>query len=166
MGEDKVQVRRMTLSDVEAVHRIEEDTFAMPWSRESFVNELTQTKCARYLVVQEGEEVVAYAGAWLVLEEGHITNIAVRGDERGKGYGRLVTKALLQYGANLGAEYMTLEVRRSNLVAQSLYKSLGFVPVGFRKRYYEDNGEDALLMVCETLPPADPDFRESETITE
>ena len=72
----------------------------------------------------------------------------------------------MQYLSNLGASYATLEVRRSNLRAQSLYQSLGFVQLGVRKRYYEDNREDALLMVCDHMPPADPDFEENETVHE
>ena len=67
----------------------------------------------------------------------------------------------MQYLSNLGAAYATLEVRVSNERAQHLYKSLGFVSVGKRKRYYEDNGEDAWLMVCENMPDADPDFEET-----
>ena len=72
----------------------------------------------------------------------------------------------MQYLSNLGAAYATLEVRRSNLRAQNLYKSLGFVELGVRKRYYEDNREDALIMVCDHMPTADPDFEENETVHE
>ncbi len=72
----------------------------------------------------------------------------------------------MQYAANLGVVYATLEVRRSNAVAQALYQSLGFEYVGVRKRYYEDNGEDALLYCCQRMPDADPDFAEAETVTE
>ena len=115
-------------------------------------------------MAESGGEIVAYAGAWLVLDECHITNIAVRKDMRGKGLGRLVTQKLIQYATNLGSSYITLEVRRTNYTAQSLYKSLGFVQVGCRRRYYEDNGEDAILMVCQALPPVEPDFREEETV--
>jgi [ribosomal protein S18]-alanine N-acetyltransferase len=156
-------VRRMTMSDIDAVHSIEADSFTTPWSRGAFEDELTENKCARYLVAESEGEIVAYAGAWLVLDECHITNIAVRRDKRGRGYGRLVTMKLIQYATNLGASYISLEVRRSNLVAQSLYKSLGFLQMGCRRKYYEDNGEDALLMVCQNIPPVDPEFAEEET---
>ena len=90
----------------------------------------------------------------------------MRQELRGKGLGRLLTEGLKQYAANLGVVYMTLEVRRSNIVAQNLYKSLGFIQVGVRKKYYEDNGEDALFMVCDKMPPADEDFEEEETVAE
>ena len=66
------------------------------------------------------------------------------------------------YAANLGVQYLTLEVRKSNLAAQSMYKSLGFIELGVRKRYYEDNGEDAYLMVCQNLPPVQEDFTDCE----
>jgi ribosomal-protein-alanine N-acetyltransferase len=154
----------MTLKDIDDVHRIEADSFTTPWSRGAFEDELTENKCARYLVAESSGEIVAYAGAWMVLDECHITNIAVRRDKRGKGYGRLITQSLIQYATNLGASFVTLEVRRSNLTAQSLYRSLGFLQVGCRRRYYEDNGEDAILMACQALPPVEPNFREEETV--
>jgi len=86
------------------------------------------------------------------MDEGHITNIAVHPDFRGKGYGERVTRALMQCASDNGMVWMTLEVRRSNLVAQALYRKVGFFDVGYRKRYYEDNREDALIMACENLP--------------
>ena len=99
-----------------------------------------------------------------MLDEAHITNIAVAKARRGQGVGKALTRGLLQYAANLGVVYATLEVRRSNGVAQGLYKGLGFVYVGLRKRYYEDNGEDAFIFCCDHMPAADPDFEEEETV--
>lgn len=159
-------IRRMTLADLDAVVAIEAATFPTPWSRDAFHQELTKNAVARYLVAEVNGEVVGYGGAWIILDESHITNIAVREDMRGRGYGKALTAALMQYIANLGAAYATLEVRRSNERAQHVYKSLGFVGVGWRKRYYEDNGEDALLMVCEHMPDVNPDFEEEETVYE
>ena len=153
-------IRLMRLKDVDAVEAIERATFARPWSRDSFRQELTRNVAARYLVAEENGEVLGYAGAWIILDESHITNIAVREDARGRGLGRRLTAELLQVLSNLGAGYATLEVRVSNERAQNLYKSLGFISVGKRKRYYEDNNEDAFLMVCEHLPEADPDYSE------
>lgn len=159
-------IRRMTLADVDQMVAIEAATFAMPWSKESFQQELTRNVAARYLVAELDGKVIGYAGAWVILDESHITNIAISEAYRGHGYGRKLTEALMQYLSNLGAAYATLEVRRSNERAQNLYKSLGYVGVGWRKRYYEDNREDALLMVCEHMPPAQEDFIEPETVTE
>ena len=157
-------IRFMRLKDVDAVAAIEQATFARPWSRESFRQELTRNAVARYLVAEENGNILGYAGAWIILDESHITNIAVREDARGRGIGRKLTAELLRVLSNLGAGYATLEVRVSNQPAQNLYKSLGFVSVGKRKRYYEDNGEDAFLMVCEHLPDADPDYSEEPWI--
>ena len=157
-------IRRMRLKDLDGVAALEEATFARPWSRESFRQELTRNAVARYLVAEEDGRILGYAGAWVILDESHITNIAVREEARGRGIGRKLTEELLQVLSNLGASYATLEVRVSNLRAQNLYKSLGFISVGKRKRYYEDNNEDAYLMVCEHLPDVDPDYTEEPWI--
>ncbi|MBQ9264807.1 MAG: ribosomal protein S18-alanine N-acetyltransferase [Clostridia bacterium] len=162
----EVIIRRMTVKDVDGVHAIEAATFPKPWSREDFIKEMTTNACARYLVAEKEGSIIGFAGAWIILDEAHITNIAVSAPFRGNGIGRKLTEGLLQYAANLGVVYMTLEVRRSNLTAQSLYKSLNFEYVGVRKRYYEDNGEDAFLFVCQHMPLADPDFEEDETVHE
>ena len=156
----EIRIRRMGMKDLDAVSAIEKETFARPWSRESFRQELERNKAARYLVAERDGRVIGYAGAWIILDESHITNIAVAEPERGKGVGRKLTEALMQYISNLGAAYATLEVRVSNERAQNLYRSLGFVSVGKRKRYYEDNGEDAFLMVCEHMPDVEEDFEE------
>jgi ribosomal-protein-alanine N-acetyltransferase len=110
--------------------------------------------------VNDTGAVIAYAGAWMIFEEAHITNIAVREDCRGQGIGETLTKALIQYAANLGVQYMTLEVRKSNLIAQGMYQALGFETLSVRKRYYPDDQEDALLMVLRHMPDVEDDFTE------
>ena len=159
-----VIIRRMTMADVDGVAAVEAATFPTPWSRDAFASEMKNV-AARYLVAEQDGKIIGYAGAWIIIDESHITNIAVLQEHRGRGIGRLLTQGLMQYLSNLGAAYATLEVRRSNEVAQNLYKSLGFIKLGVRKRYYEDNGEDALIMVCDHMPPVDPDFTEAETVT-
>ena len=159
-------IRRMELKDLDTVAAIEAATFARPWSRASFEQELTRNVAARYLVAELEGQVVGYAGAWIILDESHVTNIAIEETFRGRGIGKQLTAGLMQYLSNLGAAYATLEVRVSNERAQNLYRSLGFVSIGKRKKYYEDNNEDAFLMVCDHMPPADPDFTEPETVTE
>ena len=161
----EIIIRRMTMADVDGVAAVEAATFPTPWSRDAFASEMKNV-AARYLVAERDGKIIGYAGAWIILDESHITNIALLKDERGQGIGRRLTHGLLQYLSNLGAAYATLEVRKSNEVAQNLYKSLGFIKLGVRKRYYEDNGEDALIMVCDHMPEADPDFTEAETVTE
>ena len=158
-------IRRMTMADVDGVAAVEAATFPTPWSRDAFQSEMKNV-AARYLIAEKDGKVIGYAGAWIILDESHITNIAVLEAERGQGIGRKLTHGLMQYLSNLGAAYATLEVRKSNEVAQNLYKSLGFIKLGVRKRYYEDNGEDALIMVCDHMPQADPDFEEENTIHE
>ena len=158
-------IRRMTMADIDGVAAVEAATFPTPWSRAAFASEMNNA-AARYLVVEKNGKVIGYAGAWIILDESHITNIAVLQEERGQGIGRTLTAGLMQYLSNLGAAYATLEVRKSNEVAQNLYVSLGYIKLGVRKRYYEDNGEDALIMVCDHMPDADPDFEEAETVHE
>ena len=135
----------MTAADVDAVCAIEEATFARPWSRASIENELTNS-CARYVVLRRSGETVGYAGMWLVIDEAHVCNVAVHPDYRRRGYGRRIFEALMALAQESGMAMITLEVRRSNLAAQSLYHACGMLDVGYRKRYYEDNREDALIM--------------------
>ena len=101
-------IRRMVLSDVDAVAGIEAATFAHPWSREAFEDELTKNAVARYLVAELDGRVIGFAGAWIILDESHMTNVAIAADARGKGYGRRLMEGLLQYLSNLGASYVTL----------------------------------------------------------
>ena len=152
----EITVGLMTLDDIDAVAAIEVATFRTPWSKNAFYREVTDNACARYVVLREDGVAVAYAGVWFVLDEGHITNIAVREDRRGIGYGERVTRAMIQLAADSGMRWMTLEVRRSNEAAIHLYHKLGFIDVGYRKRYYE-NTEDALIMALEELPEGDPE---------
>ena len=153
----KVEIGLMTMSDVPYIAQIEKDTFSTPWTREDLIRELRENQCARYIVLREDGIPVAYAGVWLVIDEGHIVNIAVRSDRRRLGYGEKVVRAMMQLAADTGIVYMTLEVRRSNLVAQHLYRKAGFVELGVRKRYYTDTGEDALIYVCDSMPEPHPD---------
>jgi len=152
----EITVGLMTIEDVDAVHEIEEACFKTPWSKESFIHEVTGNQCARYVVIREDGRAIAYAGVWFILDEGHITNIAVHPDRRGMGYGDMVTRALIQMAADCGMSVMTLEVRRSNKVAQNLYHKFGFIDVGFRPKYYE-NTEDALIMFLEHMPEGNPE---------
>ena len=144
-----ITYRRMTIDDVPQVHEIELKTFHTPWSYQSFVDEMTTNKCARYIVAEEDGKVLGYAGAWLIFDEGHITNIAVDEAYRGRGIGIGVTQALMQYAANMGVQYMTLEVRKSNAAAIALYEKFGFQQVGLRKGFYSHPREDAIIMTRE-----------------
>ena len=162
---DETMIRRMTLEDVPYVWNIENSVFPTPWSLRDFEYEMRENKCARYLIAMKQGRIVGFAGIHIILDEGHITNIAVIQEERGKGIGRAMTESLLQYASNLGVQYVTLEVRENNVPAKRLYSSLGFIKVGVRKKYYE-NQTDAHIMVKDKMPSPDPDFTEAETVIE
>lgn len=155
-----LQIRRAIPADIEGLVNIEEKCFTSPWSRESIFNDLENNPCARYLVCEYNNELIGYAGIWIILDEGHITNIAILPEFRSLGIGKILFQCLLEYASNLGVSYTTLEVRQSNLLAQKMYKSMNFFHVHTRKKYYEDNGEDAYLMVCDKMPEADSNFTE------
>ncbi|MCL5257350.1 MAG: ribosomal protein S18-alanine N-acetyltransferase [Chloroflexi bacterium] len=100
---------------------------------------------------QEGPEIVGFAGLWLRLDEAHVTTICVKPEYRGKGVGELLLASLFDIALDLGGSWLTLEVRVSNYVAQSLYRKYGFRESGTRRHYYSDNGEDALIMWSESI---------------
>lgn len=161
-----LNIRRMEEKDIHAVYAIEQESFEAGWSYQSLCEDTLSNPLARYLVAEEEGELVGYIGAHIILDEGHITNIAVKKSARRRGVGSDLLKSLMQYAANLGVGYMTLEVRESNLAARALYTAAGFFKVHVRKKYYEDNGEDALLMVCDKMPEPEEDFTEKETVFE
>ena len=139
-------IRPITSADIDAVWNIEKMYFTLPWSRLSLALEVERNKCARYFVAESEGTILGYAGMWLVLDEAHITNIAVHPLARRRGIGEALLRALMAEAYLLRIERITLEVRDSNTAAQSLYEKLGFVRVGRRKGYYSDNNEDAIIM--------------------
>lgn len=159
-------IRRMQARDLDAVEALERESFTLPWTRAALESDALENRCARYLVLERDGQLLAYAGLWLVMEEAYITRIATRPDCRGAGLAAQLLGALLQLASNLGVRYVTLEVRLSNTAAQRLYEKCGFERVGVRKRYYEDNGEDALLLLCQRMPPPNDDFADDEAFVE
>ncbi len=150
----KVRVEPMRLEDVPAVHNIESASFPTPWPDYAFRQELQTNRLAHYLIVRIGREAVAYGGLWLMVDEAHITTIAVLPDWRRHGIGGRLMVGLIDVALVLGARVVTLEVRLSNRPARDLYARFGFKPVGVRPRYYADNGEDALIMTTDPLTEA------------
>ena len=136
----------MRLEDLEEVLAIEEECFSVPWSKASFLYELLENERAFYYVARANRKVLGYVGMWMILDEGHITNLAVAPAYRRRGIGRALLQYLVEASKMLRIRYLTLEVRRSNLSAQLLYEELGFVRTGVRPRYYQDNQEDAIIM--------------------
>lgn len=139
-------VRKMIEDDIDAVLEIEKEAFTTPWSRESFLAEIKENLLAYYLVAEVEGNLVGYGGIWLILNEGHITNIAVKEGYKGNCVGSHILEGLICYCLKIGIDNITLEVRASNIVAQNLYKKYGFVSSGIRPHYYSDNDEDAIIM--------------------
>ena len=137
---------------IDDVARIEEASFSTPWPRLSFASEL-DNDFAFYIVALYRGQVIGYAGMWLILNEAHVTNVAVHPDYRRHGVGRLLMQELIWKAVLLGATSMTLEVRAFNEVARQLYSTLGFRQEGRRRGYYTDTGEDALIMWKRLLVP-------------
>ncbi|HET7701468.1 MAG TPA: ribosomal protein S18-alanine N-acetyltransferase [Candidatus Limnocylindria bacterium] len=146
-----IVIEDMRVEDIDAVQEVERASFPVPWPANAFRHELTQNKNAHYIVAKEGERIVGYAGLWLSLDEAHITTFAVLPDHRRRKIGERMLVAIFDKAAKLGAEWLTLEVRASNMPAQRLYEKYGFRPAGVRRRYYSDNNEDAIIMWTERL---------------
>lgn len=143
---DSLVFRYLREEDIDQILKIEELSFATPWTRQSFENELNLNQFAVYLVLEKEGQIVGYCGMWLIVDEAHITNIAVLPEFRGQQLGEAILRMIMEIAKERGAKTMTLEVRVSNEVAQSLYRKLGFMNGGIRKKYYTDNYEDALVM--------------------
>jgi ribosomal-protein-alanine N-acetyltransferase len=168
-------VELMRPDDLGQVMPIERASFAAPWPASAYRYELTQNALSSYLVLRRGRmvgdprrsrllrlfgkapvpSIVGYGGFWIILDEGHVSTIAIHPDWRGQGLGEMMLVALMDTAIVRGAGELTLEVRVSNHVAQSLYQKYGFVQVGRRKRYYHDNNEDALIMTTPRVDEAD-----------
>lgn len=146
---DKVFVCLMEPKHVSSVVELENLCFSVPWSAQSFLDELTKNPTARYFVLLDKKnpsKVIAYGGYWKIFDEGHITNIAVHPCWRNQKAATYLMCQMMQFARAEGITAMTLEVRVSNLPAQAVYRKLGFQNEGIRKAYYEDTGEDAIIM--------------------
>ncbi|MBI3522556.1 MAG: ribosomal protein S18-alanine N-acetyltransferase [Chloroflexi bacterium] len=141
----------MTLDDIAGVQEVERASFPIPWPANAFRHELTQNKNARYIVARDGERIVGYGGLWLMVDEAHVTTFAVHPGARRRRVGERLLQRLFEIATDIGAEWLTLEVRASNLAAQKLYEKYGFRRAGVRRRYYSDNNEDALIMWTERI---------------
>ncbi len=137
--------------DVQQMHAIETLCFAMPWSTDSLLQEMDNNPYAWYLGAFLENALVGYVGIWKIIDEAHMTNLAVHPKFQRQGIARELLRRVKQYAVESGANSMSLEVRESNAAAQNLYVSMGFSAVGRRKRYYSDNKEDALIMWCRDL---------------
>lgn len=143
---DRLSIAAMSTADIADVIRIERTSFSTIWPSDAFFNELSTNKLAHYFVGRIANRVVAYGGIWVILEDSHITTVAVDPAYRGRRFGEVMLLHLIDEALERGAAWMTLEVRESNVVAQKLYRKYGFTTVTTRKGYYSDNSESALVM--------------------
>lgn len=151
----QVALRPMTLDDLPAVMEIDRLSFALPWPERSFRFELTGNDASHLLVAEmpfgrEGR-IAGFLGYWLLVDEMHISTLAVHPEIRGQGIGERLLLAGLEQAWIQGAEMSTLEVRPSNKAALALYRKYGYELVGRRRAYYQDNNEDALLLTLTGL---------------
>lgn len=141
-----ILLREMTIEDLDEVMNIENRTFPTSWTRRAFEMEVKDNLLATYIVAELDGKIIGYAGMWTIIDEGHITNIAVDEDYKGRSIGNFLLMGLINQCTSNNIYRMTLEVRKSNDVAINLYKKHGFTEEGIRKNYYAAENEDALIM--------------------
>lgn len=141
-----VQIVPMRRRHLRAVLRIEQRSYPRPWSMSLFLSELALRSSRAYFVARVGRETVGYAGLMMVPPDGHVTTVAVDPRWHRCKIGTRLVLALTHEAIEREARNLTLEVRMSNRGAQDLYRRFGFRPVGVRKGYYQETGEDALIM--------------------
>ena len=144
-AKEGIVTREMSAADLKAVQAIEQESFHDSWAVESWVAELNSS-IAKYIVLEQEGIIKGFAGFWLIAGEAQVTRVAVAKDERGKGLGRILTEALIDAAWQENAEAVTLEVRKSNIAAQTVYEQTGFTVSGVRPNDYVDNKEDAIIM--------------------
>lgn len=146
--EPRIQIVPMSAETVEEVAQIERRSFSSPWSLDMLAEELSNPMAVYYTAVEDGT-VLGYAGLHHIIDEGYITNIAVRADRRGQGIGSLLLDALVAYAQEHGLRTLSLEVRASNAPAIALYEKRKFERAGLRKNYYTLPTENALILTLE-----------------
>ena len=144
-AKEGIVTREMSAADLKAVQAIEQESFHDSWAVESWVAELNSS-IAKYIVLEQEGIIKGFAGFWLIAGEAQVTRVAVAKNARGQGLGKILTAALIAAAWQDGAEAVTLEVRKSNVAAQTVYTQTGFTVSGVRPHYYEDNKEDAIIM--------------------
>ncbi len=147
---ETITIEPMRRTDLEAVMQIDERCFSAPWTASAYVVELSN-RSASYLVARRGQKIVGYGGVWVIMDEAHLTTLAVDPVERRRRVGERLLLGLLEEGVLRGASRATLEVRESNGGAQDLYRKYGFYEAALRRTYYTDNGENAVVMWADGL---------------
>lgn len=144
---NRVKARRMTNEDLPRILELEKENFPTPWHKEHFEYELEENPFSRLFVFELDGSIIAYYGIWITFEECQITTIAVADEYKAKGYGNVMMEHLLHQAKEELCERISLEVRVSNERAQNLYRKYGFENISLRRGYYEDNHEDAYVMM-------------------
>jgi [ribosomal protein S18]-alanine N-acetyltransferase len=137
------------------VVQIEEANYPRPWTSTLFLSEIAQRRTRRYTVATIGPLVVGYSGLMLVDEDGHITTLTVDPGWHRRSIGTVLLLDQARVAPSLGVRHLTLEVRASNASAQALYQRFGFAPVGVRRNYYPESGEDAIVMWARDIDTAE-----------
>lgn len=145
-GHLNMEIVKMTKKHLDSVYKIEKECFSNPWSKKSLEDELFKNKFAIYIVALDENKVIGYGGMWHIINEGHITNIAVTEKYRNQGVATAIVNKLSEIAISKEMIGLTLEVRMANESAKALYTKLGFRVEGIRKEYYSDTLEDALIM--------------------
>lgn len=140
-------IRDMTVNDLHTIVMLEKELFTSPWSEKDFIYELETNPLSRNLVLEKEDEIVGYIGFWILGDQSQITTLGIRKSAQGNGYAKLLMNACIKETSQRGYPVITLEVRVSNVVAIALYQSCGFEVAACRKKYYQDTGEDAYLML-------------------
>ena len=138
-------IRGIHFDDLDQITEIEEICFSLPWSKNSFEQELIN-EMAYYQCAEENGKIMGYMGMWKIIDECHITNVAVLPEYRNRGIASMLINKMVEICKSSEIQYMTLEVRQSNLPAINLYEKFGFISVGKRPRYYMRPTEDAIIM--------------------
>jgi ribosomal-protein-alanine N-acetyltransferase len=145
-----INIEKAGSDNIEEMLRIEKKAFASHWNKQTFIDELSAEN-GYYIVAREGNKILGYAGFRHVLDEGHITTLAVHHKFRKKGIGRKLVEHLINDAKNKGLKKLFLEVRQSNIPAQKLYKRINFKIIDRRREYYQHPVEDALVMQNENI---------------
>ena len=148
----EIKIEKMTVEDIPHVIEIEAEAYGEHhWSKSAFYDEMNNNLAKYYVAKTLTGEIVGYAGTWHIIDEGHITTIAVKKSHLRKHIGEAIIIKILEDCYKNEIKYLTLEVRVSNTPAIALYTKYGFNSLGTRKGYYQDNNEDALIMWTENI---------------
>ena len=149
---NNIKIRKMCEKDIDQIMKIESVSFGdFFWTTDSFKTEVENNLGNYFVAENENKCVIGYCGFWLILDEAHITTLAVHPDYRKHSIGEKLLQKMIETGYEKNVKWFTLEVRASNIAAQNLYYKYNFKSFGLRRKYYQDNEEDAMVMWTENI---------------